>query len=134
MKNTIKTNATATFVEKKSKFVTCLFKINSEAEALEIIKKMKRDNKKASHNVYAYAIFEQGQFISRYSDDQEPHGTAGRPILFLLNQNNLYNVLAIVTRYFGGTLLGKGGLIRAYTKSVKLAIENTEIILLEDRT
>ena len=127
-KNTIKTNSIGTLIEKKSKFIANLFKVNSEQEAIDIIKSIKKEYKNATHNVYAYIFLQDGQVISRYSDDKEPQGTAGRPVLFLLNQNNLYNVLAVVTRYFGGTLLGKGGLIRAYTKSVKLALENTEII------
>jgi len=126
--NTIKTNSTNILIEKKSKFIATIFKVSSEQEAIDIIKRTKKECKNATHNVYAYIVLQDGQVVSRYSDDKEPKGTAGRPIMFLLNQNNLYNVLVIVTRYFGGTLLGKGGLIRAYTKSVKLALENTEII------
>ena len=128
MPNTITTNSTATLIEKKSKFIANLYKITTEQEAIDIIKSTKKEHHKATHNVYTYTIIQDGQTTSRYSDDKEPKGTAGRPILFLLNQNNLCNTLAIVTRYFGGTLLGKGGLIRAYTKSVKLALAKTEII------
>ena len=127
MQNTITTNSTATLTEKKSKFIASLYNITTEQEAIDIIKNTKKEHHKATHNVYAYIITQNGQTTSRYSDDKEPKGTAGRPILFLLNQNNLCNILAIVTRYFGGTLLGKGGLIRAYTKTVKLALEKTEI-------
>ncbi|MCL2859278.1 MAG: YigZ family protein [Oscillospiraceae bacterium] len=128
MPNTIATNATATLIEKKSKFIASIYKVTSPQEAVNIINSTKKEHKKATHNVYAYIIQDQdGQIISKYSDDKEPRGTAGRPILFLLNQNNLCNTLAIVTRYFGGTKLGKGGLIRAYTKSVKLAQEKTII-------
>ena len=132
MQNTIKTNSTATLIEKKSKFIANIYKVDSEQEAIDIIKQTKKEYKNASHNVYAYIVLQDGQVISRYSDDKEPQGTAGRPILFLLNNYNLYNVLVIVTRYFGGTLLGKGGLIRAYTKSVKMALEDTEIIEIEE--
>ena len=128
MYNTIEKNSTEILIEKKSKFIANIFKINSEQEAIDIIKDIKKEYKKASHNVYAYVVLSDGQVVSRYSDDREPQGTAGRPVLFLLNQHNLYNVLVIVTRYFGGTLLGKGGLIRAYTKSVKLALDENEII------
>ena len=128
IRNTINSACTGTLIEKKSKFIANLFPVTSELEALDIIKKIKKEYKNARHNVYAYVIYDDGQVISRYQDDKEPQGTAGRPILFLLNQHNLHNVLAVVTRYFGGTLLGKGGLIRAYTKSVKVALENTEII------
>lgn len=128
LRNIIKTNSTGIVIEKKSKFIASLFKITSEQEAIDIIKKIKKEYKNATHNVYAYTILKDGQVINRYNDDKEPQGTAGRPILFLLNQHNLCNVLVIVTRYFGGTLLGRGGLMRAYTKSVKVALENTEII------
>lgn len=128
---TIKTNSVGTLIEKNSKFVAQVFKISSETEAKEIIKNIKKENKKANHNVYAYTVMGNEQIISRYNDDKEPHGTAGRPILFLLNGFDLCNVLVIVTRYFGGTLLGKGGLIRSYTKSVKIALDNTEIIEIE---
>ena len=132
-KNTIKSNLTATLIEKKSKFIANIYKINSEQEAIDIIKQTKKEYRNASHNVYAYIVFQEGQVVSRYSDDKEPQGTAGRPILFLLNNHNLYNVLVIVTRYFGGTLLGKGGLIRAYAKSVKMALEDVEIVEVEVR-
>ena len=118
---------TAIITVKKSKFIAQAFKMTSAAEASELIKKIKKANRKASHNVYAYIVVEVGQIIKRYSDDQEPPGTAGRPLLFLLEQKNLENVLVVVTRYFGGALLGKGGLIRPYTKAAK-----TALILLED--
>lgn len=131
MNNTIKVNSTATLIEKKSKFIANLFKISSEQEAIDIIKTIKKEYKNASHNVYAYTVLEDGQLISRYNDDKEPNGTAGRPILFLLNQKKLCNILVIVTRYFGGTLLGKGGLIRAYTKSVKMGLDSNEIVELD---
>ena len=129
VKNTIKDNTTNGYTEKKSKFIATIFKVESELEAVKIINETKKKCNKASHNVYAYNILQDnGQVISRYSDDKEPKGTAGRPILFFLNQKNLYNVLVIVTRYFGGTLLGKSRLIRSYVKSVEFALENTDII------
>jgi len=127
MRNTISKNSRGVLIEKKSKFIANIFKVNSETEAIEQIKQMKKEYRDATHNVYAYIVLEEGQIVSRYSDDKEPKGTAGRPILFLLEQNNLCNVLVVVTRYFGGTLLGKGGLIRAYTKATKVAIEDTKI-------
>ena len=117
---TIKEKITEELTEKKSRFIANVFYVQNEEKAknkIEEIKKMYRD---ARHNVYAYRL-ENG--IEKYSDDGEPSGTAGMPILELIRGEQLCNVLIIVTRFFGGILLGTGGLVRAYSGVAKLAIE-----------
>ena len=96
-------------------------------KAIEFIEKIKEKHKDATHNVFAYIIYSDTE-IYKYSDDKEPSGTAGRPILDLLRKENLINIVVVVTRYFGGTLLGKGGLVRAYSQSARLGIEKAEIV------
>lgn len=110
------------FIEKKSKFIGYAFKVESEVEALEKLNEIKEKHRDATHNCSAYIIGED-KLIQRYSDDGEPSGTAGVPIIEVLKKENLTNILIVVTRYFGGTLLGAGGLIRAYTKGAKIAID-----------
>ena len=122
---TIEDNVTSEFTEKKSKFIGNLFYIESSSEAEEIIKKTKKKYFDAKHNCIAYRTIENGQIVERFSDDGEPSGTAGAPMLNILQKNNLVNVLIVVTRYFGGILLGTGGLVRAYQNSLMLAIENS---------
>ena len=122
---TIENNVTSEFTEKKSKFIGNLFYIESSSEAEEIIKKTKKKYFDAKHNCIAYRTIENGQIVERFSDDGEPSGTAGAPMLNILQKNNLVNVLIVVTRYFGGILLGTGGLVRAYQNSLMLAIENS---------
>lgn len=122
MENNIKPISTYTLVEKRSKFIANIFEINSEEEAKEIIKFIKSKHKKAKHNVYAYIVLDTHQIISRYADDKEPHGVS-KSVLFLLEQKKCQNILVIITRYFGGILLGKGGLMRAYSNSVKMALD-----------
>lgn len=125
---TIKNNIEVQIVEKKSKFIANLFYVESQEqinESLNIVKKKYHD---AKHNCIAYRIFEDNQVIERFSDDGEPSGTAGSPMLKILQKNDLGNILIVVTRYFGGVLLGTGGLVRAYSESLILAIEKAEII------
>ncbi len=125
---TIKENVEAEIIEKKSKFIANLFYIENSKEAEEIIKKTKKRYFNARHNCMAYRIEENGKIIERSSDDGEPSGTAGAPMLNILQKNNLVNVLIIVTRYFGGILLGTGGLVRAYSNSLLKAIEQSTIV------
>ena len=106
-------------VEKKSRFIAQIIKITSEEEANKKILEIKRKHRDAKHNVFAYRIV---NGIEKFSDDGEPSGTAGVPILDILRGENLQNVLVVVTRYFGGILLGTGGLVRAYSSATKEAI------------
>ncbi|MBP2024704.1 YigZ family protein [Peptoniphilus stercorisuis] len=110
------------FIERKSKFIGYAFKVESEEMALEKLNLIKEKHRDATHNCSAYIIGED-KLIQRYSDDGEPSGTAGVPILEVLKKEDLTNVLIVVTRYFGGILLGAGGLVRAYTKGAKIAID-----------
>ena len=112
---TIKENVLAEIVEKKSKFIANLFYIESQQEAEKIIKQIKKKYYDARHNCIAYRVIENDSVIEKSSDDGEPSGTAGAPMLNILQKNNLCNVLVVVTRYFGGILLGTGGLVRAYS-------------------
>ena len=123
---TIKEHVTTEIVEKKSKFIANMFYIGDAQEAEEIIKKTKKKYFDARHNCIAYRVIEKERLIERSSDDGEPSGTAGAPMLNILQKNNLVNVLIIVTRYFGGILLGTGGLVRAYSSSLQKAIEESE--------
>ena len=108
------------FVEKKSRFIGRAWLVETEAEALEKIQEMKKQHYDATHNCWAYVI-KDGPM--RFSDDGEPGGTAGNPMMQVLQRENLFNVVCVVTRYFGGVLLGAGGLVRAYTKGAKIAID-----------
>ncbi|MGO1580720.1 MAG: YigZ family protein [Peptoniphilaceae bacterium] len=119
------------FVEKKSKFIGYGFKVYSEEEALKRIEEIKKRHKDANHNCSAYIIGED-KLIQRYSDDGEPSGTAGIPILEVLKKEDLTNVLVIVTRYFGGILLGAGGLVRAYSKGSKMVIDASIPVEIQD--
>ncbi len=108
------------FVEKRSKFAGRLWRVETREDAAEKIRQMRETYWDATHNCYAY-ILREGNFM-RYSDDGEPQGTAGLPILEVLRHENLQNVCCVVTRYFGGILLGTGGLVRAYTKGAQIAV------------
>lgn len=121
---TIKENIENTIIINKSKFITYLIKINNEEEALNHLKILREKYKDATHHCYSYITGN----IKRFNDDGEPGGTAGMPILNVLENNNLTNILCVVIRYFGGVKLGAGGLVRAYTKSVTEALINTEIV------
>ena len=110
----------AEFVEKKSRFIGRIWCVETEEEALARIQEMKKQHYDATHNCWAYIIH--GGAV-RFSDDGEPGGTAGMPMLQVLPRDGLYNVVCVVTRYFGGILLGAGGLVRAYTKGAKIAVD-----------
>lgn len=109
------------FSEKKSNFIASVSPVETEDAAIEFINKIRSEYHDARHNVYAYVIDENN--ISRYSDDGEPQGSAGIPVLNVIQKENLTNVVVVVTRYFGGILLGTGGLARAYGQSAKLGID-----------
>ena len=126
---TIEENVSTEIVEKKSKFIANLFYVETVEEAENIIKKKKKKYFDARHNCIAYRVLENGQIIEKASDDGEPSGTAGAPMLNILQKNEFANVLIIVTRYFGGILLGTGGLVRAYSDSLLKAIEKSKKIL-----
>ena len=131
---TIKENAKTEIVEKKSKFICNLIKVETQQQAEEIIKQTKKKYYDARHNCIAYRVIEDEKIIEKASDDGEPSGTAGPPMLNLLQKQELTNVIVIVTRYFGGILLGTGGLVRAYTQCAKTAIDNASIIQQEKRS
>ena len=122
---TIKENVCSEIIEKKSKFIANLFYIENSEQAEKIIKETKKKYFDARHNCIAYRVMEDEKILEKSSDDGEPSGTAGAPMLNILQKNNLVNVLIVVTRYFGGILLGTGGLVRAYSNSLIKAIENT---------
>ena len=126
---TIKERSTAEIVEKKSKFIANIFHIESKEEAEQIISNIKKEYYDARHNCFAYSFYDEKsmQIYTRSSDDGEPSGTAGVPILSVVNGNNLVNVLIIVTRYFGGILLGTGGLVRAYKEAAEKVIINSKM-------
>lgn len=111
----------------KSRFIGYSMPINSEEEALQFIDEISTKHKDATHNVYAYVVGEESN-IQRFSDDGEPSGTAGIPALEVLKKEDLRNVVVVVTRYFGGIKLGGGGLIRAYTRGAKIAIDAGKIV------
>ena len=113
------------FVEKKSRFIGYIKHVTTQDEAVTFINEIKSKHWDATHNVYAY-VLRDGQ-TRRYSDDGEPQGTAGQPILNVLEREGVQDVLCVVTRYFGGILLGAGGLCRAYTKAAKDALDDAGI-------
>jgi uncharacterized YigZ family protein len=118
------------FVEKKSKFISYIAPAYTEQEAVDFIHSIKKKHYDASHNCSAFIIGEEGN-IQRSSDDGEPSGTAGIPILEVLRKESLTNTVVVVTRYFGGTMLGAGGLIRAYTKGCADAVNVAGIMILQ---
>lgn len=126
---TILKNETAEIVEKKSKFIANLFHVESVEEAENRIKDIKKKYHDARHNCIAYRVAENGQIIEKSSDDGEPSGTAGGPMLNILQKNNLCNLVIVVTRYFGGILLGTGGLVRAYSEATQQAIEKSTKVI-----
>jgi len=115
----------AEFIEKRSRFIGRVWQVKTETEALEQLKEIRTKHWDATHNVYAYILQDGG--IMRYSDDGEPQGTSGKPTLTVFQGREIQNVLCIVTRYFGGILLGTGGLVRAYTQAAKLALADAGI-------
>ena len=122
---TILNDETAEIVEKKSKFIANLIHVESVEEAEDKIKEIKKKYHDARHNCVAYRVSECRQIIEKSSDDGEPSGTAGGPMLNILQKNNLCNLVVIVTRYFGGILLGTGGLVRAYSEATQQVIEKS---------
>ena len=108
------------FIEKKSRFIGRIWPVETEEEALARIQEMKKKHYDATHNCWAYVIRDGAV---RFSDDGEPGGTAGMPMLQVLQREGLFNAVCVVTRYFGGILLGAGGLVRAYTKGAKIAVD-----------
>lgn len=118
---------TGEIVEKKSRFIATVCPVESEEEALEFIAGLKKKYWNATHNCWAFVTGER-QELQRCSDDGEPQGTAGRPMLEVLLGEGIHNAAVVVTRYFGGTLLGTGGLVRAYSKAVQEGLRNSVII------
>lgn len=114
-------------VEKKSRFIGYVCHAESEKEAVNFVAYVKKKHYDARHNCFAYIVGEENQII-RFSDDKEPGGTAGKPILEVITGNGLCNICIVVTRYFGGTLLGTGGLARAYKEAAKAAVFSTKIV------
>lgn len=126
---TISNNSEAEIIEKKSKFIAHIFYVESIEEAEKYLKATRKKYHDARHNCFAYAIETiDGGIAVKYNDDGEPAGTAGSPILKILLEKGITNVLVVVTRYFGGILLGTGGLVRAYTKTTLEALNKVEII------
>ena len=125
---TIQEEEQTQIVEKKSKFIAEIYPVTNIQEVQNKIKEVKKIYYDAKHHCIAYRIIEEGRIIERASDDGEPSGTAGAPMLNLLKGNNLCNVLVVVTRYFGGILLGTGGLVRAYSEATNLVIQKSKLI------
>ena len=126
---TVEFQSSDEFIEQRSKFIGYVKPVQTEQQALDFINEKRQKHWDATHNVYAYVLREGN--IQRYSDDGEPHGTAGVPTLDVINKSGVTDVVVVVTRYFGGILLGAGGLVRAYTKGAKIALEAGNIITME---
>lgn len=122
----VETSGTGEIVEKKSRFIAHVIPVESEQQALDNIEAIKKKYWDARHNCFAFVIGKNNE-IQRFSDDGEPQGTAGKPILEVLSGQNIHNTLIVVTRYFGGTLLGTGGLVRAYGQASKVGLSNAVI-------
>ena len=127
---TIIAEASAEFVERRSRFIGHIKPVQTEEDAISFINQIKSDYWDAAHNVYAY-VLRNGQ-TKRYSDDGEPQGTAGIPALDVLLKSGVTDTVVVVTRYFGGVLLGAGGLVRAYSHSVSLALESARIVTMRE--
>ncbi|MCR5729002.1 MAG: YigZ family protein [Ruminococcus sp.] len=123
---TVSKPAQDSFIEKRSEFIGYISPVSTNDEAVEFINSIKAQHRKAKHNVYAYIL--KNDNISRYSDDGEPQGTAGMPVLEVLKKRGLTDVCVVVTRYFGGILLGGGGLVRAYSHAASLACDAADIM------
>lgn len=118
----------AEFTEKKSRFIGYISHVTADEEAVAFINDIRSRHRKATHNVYAYILRQDS--ITRYSDDGEPQGTAGVPVFEVLRKEGLTDVCCVVTRYFGGILLGGGGLVRAYSKAAKLAVDSVDKMIM----
>lgn len=123
---TIYSQATDSFVVEKSEFIGYISPVKTNEEVFAFIESIKASNRKARHNCYAYVLREEN--TARYSDDGEPQGTAGPPILDVIQKNGLTDVCIVVTRYFGGILLGKGGLTRAYSQGASIAVNAAKLM------
>ena len=126
---TVRREAHVEFEEKRSLFIGHAIHVDSEEEALAFIKQIKKKYSDATHNCFAYLL--KGGIVARYSDDGEPQGTAGVPMLEAIRKSGVSDVCVVATRYFGGILLGAGGLVRAYSHSAAIAIEGAEIVTYE---
>lgn len=122
----IKEGAEGLYEEKKSRFIGMTFKVDNEEQVAAILEAVRKKYWDARHNCHAFVIGENNE-ITRCSDDGEPSGTAGKPILEVITGAGVHNCLVVVTRYFGGTLLGTGGLVRAYTKAAKDSLSNSRL-------
>lgn len=123
---TIADIATASFIEKKSEFIGNIAPCKTEEQAITFIQEIRRQHRRATHNCYAYILRDNN--IGRHSDDGEPGGTAGAPMFEVLKKEGLTDVCCVVTRYFGGIMLGAGGLVRAYTNGAKIAVAAAQIM------
>ncbi len=123
---TVYQNSEASFVEKRSEFIGYIAPVSTNEEAVNFINSIRSKHRKAKHNVYAYILRQDN--ISRYSDDGEPQGTAGVPVLDVLQKRGLTDVCIVVTRYFGGILLGGGGLVRAYSHCASITCDSAKIM------
>ena len=133
MFKTIKENISSQIIEKRSRFIANVIYVESKKEAEDNIKRIKKKYHDAKHNCFAYIVMdENNDVIKKYSDDGEPTGTAGTPILEILEKRNLKNILVVVTRYFGGILLGTGGLLRAYSGVTLEALNNAIFVEKEE--
>lgn len=129
---TIEKDSEGIVIEKKSKFIANIYYIESEEEAERKINEIRKKYYDARHHCFAYRVLVNGRVVSKQSDDGEPSGTAGAPMLNILEKQELANVLIVVTRYFGGTLLGTGGLVKAYSDASKAALNNANIVEKEE--
>ncbi|MBQ3182125.1 MAG: YigZ family protein [Clostridia bacterium] len=129
---TLAGEAHAELIERKSRFIGHAAHVTTEADAIAFINKIRAEHSQATHNVYAYMTKENN--IQRYSDDNEPQGTAGIPVLDVIRKSGFTDAVIVVTRYFGGILLGAGGLVRAYSAAAKLAVDEARIVTYEQYT
>ncbi len=126
---TVLYEASDEFIEKKSRFIGYVKPVKTQEEAMEFVNEIKQKHWDATHNVYAYVL--RDNMSRRYSDDGEPQGTAGIPVLDVLLKAEITDVCVVATRYFGGTLLGAGGLVRAYSHTAKIAVEAGKVITMQ---
>lgn len=131
---TIEQTVQSELVEKKSRFITNLFYVKTSQEAEEKLKEIKKKYFDAKHNCSAYRVIENNQIVEKSSDDGEPSSTAGVPMLNILQKNNYMNIMVVVTRYFGGILLGTGGLVRAYSNSLINALNKSKKVQIHKGT
>jgi uncharacterized YigZ family protein len=122
------------FTEKHSRFIAQITPVSSEEEALTFLRDIRKKHREATHNVYAYRIANEGTPVCRHSDDGEPSGTAGMPLLEVFVKQDIYDFCCVATRYFGGTMLGAGGLVRAYARCGSAALETSGIGLMREMT